>query len=165
MAVQEPTPAQSAPPPAPRVPIIRIGELLANIDEIMARHGEPPWSEPLVLTDDMEAWVICHPPGQPNDTHYHHHDEWWVVLKGEIDWWIENEHEDAPIHAKSGDFVYAPKYHWHHIEPVGSEPTIRLGIKEPSEFHRYDRPGCRKTLWRLKPGETPGTATPPPGEG
>ena len=135
MAIQEPKPAQ----PAPMKPILNIGALVANLDEIIARHGEPPWVEPLVMTDDMEAFVICHPPGQPNDTHYHQHDEWWVVLKGEIDWWIENGHEDEPIHAKAGDFIYAPKYHWHHIEPVGTEPTIRLGIKEPSEFHRYDR--------------------------
>ena len=57
--------------------------------------------------DDIQAFLICHPPGQPNDTHYHHHDEWWVVLQGEIDWYIEGE--TAPIHARAGDFVFGPR--------------------------------------------------------
>ncbi|MCC6177300.1 MAG: cupin domain-containing protein [Chloroflexi bacterium] len=158
MAVQEPsqesTPVRTMPP----APILRIGELMGRLNELIARNGAPPWVEPLVMTDDIHAWVICHPPGQPNDTHYHLHDEWWVVLAGEIEWWIEGE--DEPIRAKAGDFVFGPKGRWHHIEPVGSESTIRLGIKEPSEFHRYDRPGCRSKPWRLKPGETPSTAAP-----
>ena len=69
-----------------------------------------------MLTDDIQAFLICHPPGQPNDTHYHHHDEWWIVLQGEIDWYIEGE--TAPIHARAGDFVFGPKHLWHHLEPV-----------------------------------------------
>ena len=143
---------------AVQIPALDIGTLHANLDQIIARHGDAPWVEPLVMTDDIHAFAICHPPGQPNDTHYHQHDEWWVVLKGEIDWWLEDEAE--PIRARAGDVVFCPKYKWHHIEPTGTETTIRLGIKEPSEFHRYDRPGCRSKPWRLKPGETPATAAP-----
>ncbi len=45
------------------------------------------------------------------------------------------------------------------------EPTICLGIKEPSEFQRYDRPGCCSTPWRLRPGETLATASTMPGRG
>jgi len=94
-----------------------------------------------VLTDDIQAFLICHPPGQPNDTHYHHHDEWWVVLRGEIDWYIEGQ--AAPIHARAGDFVFGPKHLWHHLEPVGHEPSVRIAINARGEFHRYDRPGCK----------------------
>jgi mannose-6-phosphate isomerase-like protein (cupin superfamily) len=95
----------------------------------------------VVLTDDIQAFLICHPPGQPNDTHYHHHDEWWVVLQGEIDWYIEGQ--TAPIHARAGDFVFGPKHLWHHLEPVGTQPSVRVAINARGEFHRYDRPGCK----------------------
>ena len=63
--------------------------------------------ELLVLSDDIQAFVILHPPGTPNDTHYHEHDEWWVVMRGEINWHIEGEAE--PIRARAGDFVLCPK--------------------------------------------------------
>ena len=109
--------------------------------DLIAKKGKPPWSEALVLTDDIQAFLICHPPGQPNDTHYHHHDEWWVVLRGEIDWYIEGQ--AAPIHARAGDFVFGPKHLWHHLEPVGHEPSVRIAINARGEFHRYDRPGCK----------------------
>jgi len=124
-----------------RVPLLEVGKLLAGLADLKAKHGEPPWSHPVVLTDDIQAFIICHAPGHPNDTHYHFHDEWWVVLQGEIDWYIEDE--PAPIHAKAGDFVLGPKNRWHHIEPVGSEPSIRIAINARGEFHRYDRPGCK----------------------
>jgi mannose-6-phosphate isomerase-like protein (cupin superfamily) len=126
---------------AVRVPLLAPGDLQARLDELMARHGAGPWSEPLVISDEMQAFLICHPPGQGNDTHYHQHDEWWVVLRGQIDWYIEDEAE--PIHARAGDFVLGPKFRWHHIEPVGTEPTVRLAIGMRGEYHRYDRPGCK----------------------
>ena len=143
---------------AVRVPLLNTEQFTARLDEIIKSHGEPPWSETMMINEDMQAFFIANAPGHPTDTHYHHHDEWWIVLKGEIDWWPEDE--DEPIRARAGDIVFCPKYKWHHIEPTGTETTIRLGIKEPSEFHRYDRPGCRSKPWRLKPGETPATAAP-----
>ena len=143
---------------AVRVPMLDVASLQARADELMARKGEPPWSETVVMTDEIQAFFICHPPGQPNDTHYHLHDEWWVVLRGEIDWYIEGE--PGPIHARAGDFVLGPKNRWHHIEPVGTELTIRMAINARGEFHKYDRPGCRSKPWSLKPGETPDTAAP-----
>src|SRR5262245_35088399 len=124
-----------------RVPLLEVGRLLAGLEDLKAKKGEPPWSDAVVLTDDIQAFIICHAPGHPNDTHYDLHGEWWVVLQGEIDWYIEDE--PAPIHARAGDFVLGPKNRWHHVEPVGSEPSIRLAINARGEFHRYDRPGCK----------------------
>ena len=83
--------AQAAAPAPVRIPLLEAGKLQARLEAIQAKKGAPPWSEALVLTDDIQAFLICHPPGQPNDTHYHLHDEWWVVLQGEIDWYIEEE--------------------------------------------------------------------------
>jgi mannose-6-phosphate isomerase-like protein (cupin superfamily) len=131
---------QAAPPTPVRIPLLEPGKLQTRLDTLKATKGAPPWSEALVLTDDIQAFIICHPPGQPNDTHYHLHDEWWVVLQGEIVWHIEDE--PAPIRARAGDFVFGPKNRWHHLEPVGTEPTIRVAINARGEFHRYDRPGC-----------------------
>jgi len=111
---------------ADRMPLLDIRKLRARVDELRAHKGPPPWS-------DL--------PGHLNDTHYHLHDEWWIVLQGEIDWYIEDE--PGPIHARAGDFVLGPKNRWHHLEPVGTEPTIRVAINARGEFHRYDRPGCK----------------------
>jgi mannose-6-phosphate isomerase-like protein (cupin superfamily) len=133
------TPAAAAAPV--RIPLLEPATLQARLETIKATHGAPPWSEALVLTDDIQAFLICHPPGQLNDTHYHHHDEWWIVVQGEIDWYIEGA--PGPIHARAGDFVFGPKHRWHHIEPVGRELTIRIAINARGEFHRYDRPGCK----------------------
>jgi mannose-6-phosphate isomerase-like protein (cupin superfamily) len=136
---------------AVRLPILDTGKLHARLDELLANGPkEGAWVEPLILSDDIQAFVIVHPPGTPNDTHYHEHDEWWVVMKGEINWHIEGQAE--PIRARAGDFVLCPKLHNHHLEPVGSEVTVRIGINSRGEFHRYDRPGCRSDLWR---SETP----------
>ena len=43
----------------------------------------------------------------------------------------------------AGDFVFGPKHLWHHLEPVGTTPSIRVAINARGEFHRYDRPGCK----------------------
>ena len=113
--------------------------LHARIAEIKARHDDPPWSERVVDTDYVRGTVICQPPGQVNDRHYHLQDEWWYIVEGEIDWEMEGREE--PVRAKQGDFVFAPKNVFHHIHPVGDKPSIRLAISHPGEFHRHDRPG------------------------
>ena len=50
---------------------------------------------------------------------------------------------EPAIRARAGDFVLGPKNRWHHIEPVGTEPSIRIAINARGEFHGYDRPGCK----------------------
>jgi mannose-6-phosphate isomerase-like protein (cupin superfamily) len=112
-----------------------------NLDQIKERHGAPPWAEAVVVSDEMQAFVIHQPPGHLNDTHYHHHDEWWVVLEGEIAWHIEGR-EDRPVVGRAGSFVYCPAFHWHHLVIRGDKPATRVGIGARGEFHRYDRPGC-----------------------
>src|ERR1041385_4347924 len=112
---------------AVKLPILDTGNLHARLDELLAKGPtDVPWAEPLLLSDDIQAFVIVHPPGTPNDTHYHEHDEWWVVMRGEINWHIEGQAE--PIRARAGDFVLCPKLHNRPLEPVGSELTVRIGI-------------------------------------
>jgi quercetin dioxygenase-like cupin family protein len=133
---------------AVQLPILDAGKLHARLDEMIAgRPADTASVEALVLSDDIQGFIIFHPPGTPNDTHYHEHDEWWVVMRGEINWHIEGQAE--PIRARAGDFVLCPKHHNHHLEPVGSELSVRVAINTRGEFHRYDRPGCRSDLWRI----------------
>ena len=112
--------------------------LHARIGEIKEAKGTPPWVEKLVVNDQVVGTLICQPSGHPTDRHYHLTDEWWIVLEGEIDWEIEGH--AAPVHARAGDFVFAPARHYHHIRPTGSGPSLRLAITPAGEFHRHDRP-------------------------
>ena len=111
--------------------------LHARIDAIKRAKGAPPWSEKIVVNEQIVGTLICQPPGHPNDRHYHLVDEWWLVVEGEIDWEIEGQAE--PVRAGAGDFVLVPANHFHHIRPKGGSPTIRLAITPPGEFHRHER--------------------------
>ncbi|HEY7031021.1 MAG TPA: hypothetical protein VH482_06840 [Thermomicrobiales bacterium] len=42
-----------------------------GIEEMKARHGDPPWAEQMVITDRYVVTVICQAPGHANDWHYH----------------------------------------------------------------------------------------------
>lgn len=126
---------------ATRVPLLNMEQLSASVSEIKARKGAAPWGEPLFVSDDMQAYIICQMPGHPNDTHYHEHDEWWIIVEGEIAW--HYEFDDTPHIVRAGDVIWAPKGQWHHIEVVGDQPSIRIAIGAKGEFHRYDRPGCK----------------------
>lgn len=116
--------------------------LTARIAEIRERKGPPPWAERVVLTDEFYVTVICQAPGHENDYHYHQHDEAWLIMEGELAW--HYEHAPEPHRVKAGDVVFGPKNLWHHIEVLGDTPAIRVGITANGEFHRYDRPGCKK---------------------
>ena len=117
--------------------LLGAGTLHARIDELKRTKGAPPWAEKIVVNDQIVGTLICQPAGHQTDTHYHLLDEWWFIVEGEIDWEIEGQ---PAIHARAGDFVYAPALHYHHIKPTGSGPSIRLAITPPGEFHRHDRP-------------------------
>ena len=108
----------------------------ARLAELKRTKGAPPWAEKIVVNDQIVGTLICQPSGHETDRHYHLVDEWWFVVEGEIDWEIEGQ---PVIHARAGDFVYAPAMHYHHIRPTGGAPSIRLAITPPGEFHRHDR--------------------------
>ena len=106
-----------------------------RVEEVERRKGPPPWSETIILNEHIQANLICHAPGMTNRAHYHpEHDEFWVVLKGELVWELDGE---APIHARTGDVVLAPRGKTHLIRTVGSGPSLRLAIGVPDIPH-YD---------------------------
>src|SRR5438445_10194786 len=99
------------------------GSLHARIDELKRAKGAPPWSEKIVVNDQIVGTLICQPPGHATDRHYHLVDEWWLVVEGEIDWEIEDQ---PVIRARAGDFVYAPAMHYRSEERrVGKECRSR----------------------------------------
>ena len=115
--------------------------LKATVEEIKARKGSGKWAERVVESDKFGITVIHQPPGTPNDHHYHFEDETWYIYQGELTW--QYEHHPEPVHVKAGDIIFAPKNLWHHIEPVGTQDTIRIAISVTGEFHRYDKPGTK----------------------
>ena len=121
----------------PQISPLAVGNHCISLEEIKKQYGPPPWGHRVVITDQMTGTVICQAPGHPNDKHYHIYDEWWVVLEGEIHWEMEGQSE--PVRAKVGDFVFAPKNHFHHIHVVGDKPAIRLAISVTGEGHRHDK--------------------------
>jgi mannose-6-phosphate isomerase-like protein (cupin superfamily) len=123
-------------------PTLNVTNLVSRVEDLKTQLGDPPWGVPVLASDEMQAYLICQAPGYPNDTHYHQHDEWWFIVEGELSWTFEDD--PAPRHVKAGDFVFAPKGRWHHIQPLGDKPSIRLAIGVRGEFHRYDKPGCQK---------------------
>lgn len=123
----------------PDVPVLLgSNNFYARLNEIVASKGAPPWSVRIALSEHVTGTLICQAPGHANDRHYHLEDEWWVIVQGEIDWEIKGR--DAPVEAKTGDFVFVPKDHFHLIKPKGSEPTLRLAISKTGEPHRHERP-------------------------
>lgn len=119
---------------AVRLPLLETGRLWTRVDELRARKGPAPWSEALVLTDDIQAFIICHPPGHPNDTHYHLHDEWWVVLAGELEWELTG---GVVFRASKDDIVWVPRGAVHHIRNVSQDLTLRLAVAMPPANHYY----------------------------
>ncbi len=122
---------------ATRQAILSMENLTARLEEIKARHGAPPWSEPLFMSDDMQAFVICQAPGHQNDWHYHLADECWSIHEGELSWTLEGRPE--PIHVKAGDRIIAPANTFHLIQVHGERPAIRIAISYTGEYHRHDR--------------------------
>lgn len=110
--------------------------LSTSLGSIQQDRGEPPWSDRVAVGDEFTVSAICQSPGTANDRHYHIRDECWYVANGEIIWHFEG---GCDVHARAGDFVFAPKNTFHLIEPVGDGPSIRIAVGVTGEPHRHER--------------------------
>jgi len=120
-----------------------LNRLHNRVSELMNSHGEPPWFERLIQNEQVAANLICRAPGDTSRRHYHpEHDEFWVVMGGELVWEIEGE---EPIHARVGDIVRVPKGRAHNIRTVGNGPSLRLAIVVPDVPHVDVKTG---EVWR-----------------
>jgi quercetin dioxygenase-like cupin family protein len=121
-----------------------------RISDIVARHGEPPWSEWLFTDGRNNVSLICNAPGQENDAHVHSDfNECWIVLQGEFIWEIG----DYPqIIARVGDMVICPRRLRHSIKTVGTESSLRLAISKPDSNH--DNKGERSNILKPAPDQS-----------
>jgi quercetin dioxygenase-like cupin family protein len=123
--------------PDERTPTLNPERLAIGIEELKARHGQPPWATILAQTDRYVVTVICQAPGHQNDWHYHLSDECWSVYEGELSWTLEGKAE--PIRVSAGEWILAPANTFHLIEVRGDRPAIRIAITYAGEYHRHER--------------------------
>ena len=117
---------------------LHAGRLKADVEELKARRGGPPWAERIVANDRIVVTVICQAPGHRNDWHHHVVEECWYVHEGELSWTIEGEPE--PVRAGAGEWVLAPAGRFHLIQVHGDRPAIRVAVSVAGEPHRHERP-------------------------
>ena len=121
-----------------------------RVSEIVARHGEPPWSEWLFTDGRNSVNLICDAPGLENDAHLHpDFNEWWIVLQGEFIWEIGDY---PPLRARAGDVVICPRRLRHSIKTVGTESSLRLAVSKPGSNH--DNKGERSNILKPAPDQS-----------
>jgi len=106
------------------------------LEWMFERHGrDRAWAEEVVLDQRNRANMVYQLPGESNRPHWHPgFDEWWVVLKGELDWTIGDR---EPVRARKGDLVFVGEGYRHGITTVGDEPSVRLAVTTPDRKHIY----------------------------
>jgi quercetin dioxygenase-like cupin family protein len=73
-------------------------------------------------------------PGEGNRMHYHSDwDEWWYIVKGEWDWWVEGR----TLKIKQGDVVLIERDKKHKITASGEGQSIRLAVSREDVEHIY----------------------------
>ncbi len=116
-----------------------------SLDYMIARHGlEKSWSEEVLLDQRNRANLIHQMPSSGNRPHWHPDmDEWWVVMKGEVEWRVGGGTEGRGpeptdvFRAKKGDIVFVESGRAHAIDTVGDESSIRLAVTSPDVIHYY----------------------------
>ena len=131
-------------------PTVSTEPQLIRISEVVARHGEPPWSEWLFNDGRNDVVLTCDAPGLENDPHLHpDFNENWIVFQGELIWEIG----DYPqVRARAGDMVICPRGLRHSIKTVGTEPSLRLAISKPGSNH--DSKGERSNILKPAPDQS-----------
>ena len=114
---------------------------LLNENQMHTKFSELPskesWAKRIIYNEIFAAHIISQKPGETNRTHFHvDHDEWWVVLSGKVNWWIEGE---DIIEAEKGDIIFAPRGKQHKIKTVGNQNSLRLAISPPDIPHYHPK--------------------------
>ncbi len=108
---------------------------LVSIDQIIESNPDDVcWSHTLINSKSNSATLIAQMPGEGNRMHYHADwDEWWHILKGEWEWFIEGE----AVRVKKGDMVFIERNKVHKITAVGDGQAIRLAVSREDVDHIY----------------------------
>ena len=106
-----------------------------SIDAIIEKNpSDTCWSHTLINSKSNSATLIAQMPGEGNRMHYHADwDEWWHILKGEWEWFIEGK----TVRVKKGDMVFIQRNKVHKITAVGESQAIRLAVSREDVDHIY----------------------------
>ncbi|SVD51172.1 uncharacterized protein METZ01_LOCUS404026 [marine metagenome] len=100
-------------------------------DLIEAKSNKDSWAKRIIDTSNSGffqiATYVSQKKGGSNRKHYHPDtDEWWVVLKGTVEFEIG---DNGKRHiAEPGDIVFCKKGICHKITTVSDDPAVRLSI-------------------------------------
>tara|TARA_R110000782_G_scaffold128328_1_gene219929 strand:+ start:1544 stop:2671 length:1128 start_codon:yes stop_codon:yes gene_type:complete len=103
--------------------------------EIIAKNpSDKCWSHTLINSKSTCATLIAQMPGEGNRLHYHSDwDEWWHIMKGEWEWFVEGE----TLKVKEGDIVFIERNKRHKITAAGAGQAIRLAVSREDVDHIY----------------------------
>lgn len=105
--------------------------LIDSLDEVMARHGNPPWRERELATERFRMVVLCWPPGFVYPKHYHPRaDEFWLIQEGRI----RVSFDEGPAkEAGPGSVLFAKKGTVHEMANIGKDRLIMIAVVIPNE--------------------------------
>ena len=93
------------------------------------------WSKRVIDSESNSMTIICQMPGEGNRQHYHPDwNEWWYILEGEWDWYIEGNIKKVV----KGDIVFMEKNRKHKITAAGSSRAIRMAVSRADVAHVYE---------------------------
>ncbi len=108
---------------------------ITSIKEIEKKMGNAPWAVRVAYNERFGGVLIAQQPGCGNRLHYHPDaDEFWFIIKGEWEWFIEGE---GVRKARKNDIVLARKNKKHRMKVIGKETGIRLAITKPDVEHIF----------------------------
>lgn len=109
---------------------------VVQIPALIEHYGrERSWSHTVINTASNSATLICQLPGEGNRRHHHPDwDEWWFIIEGEWEWWVEGQVKRV----QAGDVVCIQRNRKHQITAVGDRAAIRLAVSRYDVDHVYD---------------------------
>ena len=106
---------------------------ITKLDDLIRENTKyQSWAKRVIDTSGSGyfqiATVVCQSKkGEGCRRHYHPDcDEWWVVLKGMIQFEIGEDREKVLL--SPGDIIFCKKGTFHKITVISDEPCIRLSI-------------------------------------
>tara|TARA_R110001592_G_scaffold105399_3_gene296387 strand:- start:6144 stop:7250 length:1107 start_codon:yes stop_codon:yes gene_type:complete len=111
-------------------PVTEIQKIIDN------NPSNESWSHTVINSKSNRATLIGQMPGEGNRLHYHNNwDEWWYILKGQWEWFVEGE----TLTVKEGDIVFIERNKKHKITATGNEQAIRLAVSRDDIDHIYEQ--------------------------
>jgi CMP-N-acetylneuraminic acid synthetase/quercetin dioxygenase-like cupin family protein len=111
-------------------------EVVALRDVLKSMPQDVSWSKRIIDTESNSMTIICQLPGQGNRRHHHPDwNEWWYIVEGEWEWWIEGKVSKVV----KGDIVFMEKNRKHKITASGNSRAIRMAVSRADVAHVYEK--------------------------